>query len=160
MYRLNRSQRDAPAYELYPHNITHDGCVTVTNRCIPYHLERAGVHPLPTETDRIHKSQTPALLGCLETAGHLKDLRIGRRSGGGNYLEAHTAGLATACTEVPDLVRVEGLKNKFFSRAIISFLLYTILLPVPVQTLLEGSVLSITITDQYLQDQSLVLKLL
>jgi len=28
------------------------------------------------------------------------------------------AGLATACAEVPDLVRVEVLENKFFSRNI------------------------------------------
>jgi len=31
------------------------------------------------------------------------------------------AGLATACAEVPDLVRVEVLEIKFFSRTIISF---------------------------------------
>jgi len=31
------------------------------------------------------------------------------------------AGLATACAEVPDLVRVEVLENKSLSRTIISF---------------------------------------
>jgi len=57
----------------------------------------------------------PALLGCLETSGHLKDFQIGRTSSGGKYLEAHMTGLAVACAEVTDLVRVEVLKINPFS---------------------------------------------
>jgi len=103
-----QAERDAPAYEIHPHNVPHDKCVAVTGRCIPYHLEQVGVRSLPTETNRIHKSQMPALFGCLEIVRHLKDLQIGRTSSGGKYLEAHMAGLATACDEVPDLAHCQG----------------------------------------------------